>query len=64
MYKKILIILVVAAIASGIISAVPVQHVKAIVSCTFTRDLYLGISGDDVLCLQQYLNDGGKRVKS
>ena len=37
----------------------PVRQAKAIVACTFTRDLYLGISGDDVKCLQQYLNDGG-----
>lgn len=24
--------------------------------CTFTRDLFLGVKGDDVMCLQQYLN--------
>lgn len=29
------------------------------VQCNFTRSLTVGSTGDDVLCLQQYLNDGG-----
>lgn len=29
------------------------------VACNFTRDLTLGVKGDDVMCLQKYLNDGG-----
>lgn len=32
------------------------------VSCAFTRSLYLGVSGDDVKCLQQYLNASGNKV--
>lgn len=32
------------------------------VSCTFTRALYPGVSGADVLCLQQYLNSSGNTL--
>jgi len=31
-------------------------------SCTFTRDLTVGVTGDDVKCLQQYLNSAGYTV--
>lgn len=34
----------------------------AAVACTFTRNLYPGVSGDDVKCLQQYLNAAGHAV--
>ncbi|MHB8660956.1 MAG: IPT/TIG domain-containing protein, partial [Minisyncoccota bacterium] len=36
----------------------------SIVNCNFTRDLYLGVSGADVLCLQQYLNTSGFTIAS
>jgi len=32
------------------------------VSCTFTRNLFLGVSGADVQCLQRYLNSAGFTV--
>lgn len=36
----------------------------AAVSCNFTRNLYLGVVGDDVKCLQQYLNSAGFTLAS
>src|SRR3990167_7492897 len=32
------------------------------VSCTFTRNLFLGVSGEDVRCLQRYMNSAGFTV--
>lgn len=32
------------------------------VACNFTRDLTVGVKGDDVMCLQRYLNDGGHAI--
>jgi hypothetical protein len=34
----------------------------ASVSCSFTRDLTVGSTGDDVKCLQQYLNGAGYKI--
>ncbi|MBI4088274.1 hypothetical protein HY418_02750, partial [Candidatus Kaiserbacteria bacterium] len=34
----------------------------AAASCSFSRDLTVGSSGDDVLCLQRYLNGAGYQV--
>src|SRR5687767_8120286 len=33
-------------------------------TCDFTRDLTLGVEGEDVRCLQQYLNGAGFTVAS
>lgn len=33
-------------------------------SCSFTRDLTMGSKGDDVKCLQQYLNNAGYAIAS
>lgn len=43
------------------VSAVPPANLTAAIapSCTFDRDLDVGIEGDDVLCLQKYLNRVG-----
>ena len=34
----------------------------AAAACTFTKDLTLGVTGDDVKCLQQYLNAKGHQI--
>jgi len=39
------------------LTPVPTPPVSA--ACNFTRDLYQGVSGNDVLCLQRYLNSSG-----
>jgi len=33
-------------------------------ACTFTRSLFLGVAGEDVKCLQQYLNGAGHQVSA
>ena len=39
------------------------QQAGTATACTFTRSLYVGVSsGDDVMCLQQYLNSAGSQV--
>lgn len=35
------------------------NSVQAATACTFTRDLQMGVVGEDVRCLQQYLNANG-----
>ena len=32
--------------------------------CAFTRDLFSGVTGDDVMCLQKYLNSAGFQLAS
>ncbi|NBD73869.1 hypothetical protein GVX82_02400 [Patescibacteria group bacterium] len=39
-----------------------VQPAYALVDCDFSRDLEYGIDGEDVRCLQRYLNDAGFTV--
>jgi spore germination protein YaaH len=36
-----------------------VSDAQAATACNFTRNLYLGVNGSDVLCLQKYLNVKG-----
>lgn len=45
-----------AALALGIISVTPLSAAAA---CNFTKDLEMGAIGEDVRCLQKYLNDSG-----
>lgn len=43
----------------GVLLVPTVTHAATSTTCTFTRDLQLGVTGDDVLCLQKYLNAHG-----
>jgi peptidoglycan hydrolase-like protein with peptidoglycan-binding domain len=45
----------------GLMLAVPVARAE---TCAFTRDLSLGVTGEDVRCLQQYLNNNGFAIAS
>jgi peptidoglycan hydrolase-like protein with peptidoglycan-binding domain len=38
---------------------VPTVSAMSVPSCKFTRDLQMGMTGEDVRCLQQYLNATG-----
>src|SRR3989344_5717962 len=42
----------------------PVPAPSPAEKCSFTRDLTAGVTGDDVKCLQQYLNSAGNKVAS
>lgn len=43
------------------VQAVPVSAAE---SCNFTRDLEVGVDGEDVRCLQKYLNSAGYKIAS
>lgn len=51
--------LAVAVFLAGVVAA---STAEAAVQCTFNRDLEFGIDGEDVRCLQRYLNDAGFTV--
>ncbi|MDO8467162.1 MAG: peptidoglycan-binding domain-containing protein [bacterium] len=50
----------IAALQSQLASSSPVSTAL----CSFTRDLTLGVRGDDVMCLQKYLNSTGHKVST
>lgn len=56
--KKIIIAPLITAIFALVLVFVPTE-LKAATSCNFTRDLDMGVDGEDVRCLQQYLNEAG-----
>jgi len=58
--KKEALTLLMAAILSFLLFS-PIT-VSAETNCSFVRDLQLGSEGEDVQCLQKYLNDNGYRV--
>lgn len=58
--KKQLYIGAVVAIFAVAVVTVPQQAVAA--TCSFTRDLDLGIDGEDVRCLQKFLNGAGYKI--
>ncbi len=48
------------ALALSVLAAFPLQSAHAQSACSFTRDLYVGVSaGEDVRCLQKFLNASG-----
>ena len=55
-----LFISVLSVVAAGIFLLTPLTSEAA--TCSFTRDLQLGVTGDDVKCLQQYLNEAGFKI--
>lgn len=60
--KKISAALAVGAVALWAFAMLGPAKTSAAVSCTFTRDLSLGSTGEDVRCLQKYLNDAGYTI--
>ena len=54
--KTVSYVLLLAFIFSSVVLATPVQ---AATKCDFTRNLDLGVDGEDVRCLQKYLNGAG-----
>ncbi len=48
-----------AVLSFAAIAAVAPTHAQAAALCSFTRDMTVGTNGEDVRCLQQYLNGSG-----
>jgi peptidoglycan hydrolase-like protein with peptidoglycan-binding domain len=46
------------------LSIVNIQTISAQITCSFTRDLEVGSTGEDVRCLQKYLNANGFKIAS
>ena len=52
--------LVIAMVLGGLVASFPAFFAEAAApACTFDRDLQMGVIGDDVKCLQKYLNSNG-----
>src|SRR5262245_11723790 len=52
------------ALAVSVFAAFPLAKARAATNCGFTRDLAIGAVGEDVRCLQQYLNGAGYVVST
>lgn len=48
----------------NVLTAIQKGATPALADCGFTRSLFLGISGNDVKCLQKYLNSAGFLIAS
>ena len=54
----------IANVQASLTGGTPVPAPSPAGKCSFTRDLTTGVTGDDVKCLQQYLNSAGTPVAS
>ncbi len=64
-YKSYIHLALFAVLALGFFAlSVPSAFAVTTPSCTFSRDLQMGVTGDDVKCLQQYLNANGYVISS
>jgi len=54
----------IANVQASLTGGTPVPAPSPAGKCSFTRDLTTGVTGDDVKCLQQYLNSAGNKVAS
>lgn len=57
-YKNFAAVLVTLALVAATLAAFPISRAQA-ASCDFSRNLDVGVDGEDVRCLQRYLNGAG-----
>ena len=62
-YKSSFHLALIAVLVAGSFSLL-VTTASAATACTFSRDLQLGVMGEDVRCLQQYLNANGYTIST